>query len=269
VRRKRRRIKILGEPKTEMPVQPINIPIVKSMGYHGGGGDDFYLTSAYCDRDQIQWIYHREIARGLSTPERMRCDCCGADLYVSKNNGQFMSSTTIPEVVGWVRHESSKILTLALIESSLEITRDVLPDFIRRHDFSGRISKIKLYQSSYASPMVGSSNKNELLSNLQLLDTLSVILKKKKKLKIVVREEKLEESPLFVSPALRKKHEKQLRSYLENARRMSSKRKTTTSSGPELKLSATDLKTLSESLDKHLNSFFQWKRRAGVSQPIP
>lgn len=267
MRRFRKKIEMVTRPKSEMPIEPFNLPIDETVGYYSGGGEDSYLTSAYCDNDRIQWVYRREVARGLSHSERMRCECCNRELYVSEARGQFMSSTVSPEIVGWLIEESKEILALVLTESSLETTKGVLPAYIQGHEFSGSITAVKLYQSPFVFRTIGSSNKKELLSSLQYLSTLKVSKRKRKLKKIVLKKENPRESPLFVSDAIRKKYAKQLQNYLRSGGRILSTRRTTSSSGAESKISAAALKTLSLSMGKHLNLFSQWKRQAKALQP--
>lgn len=256
---RRRRKKKINIPKTVMPVSPIDILCHEEVGYFEPG-DDSFITSAYCDRDQIQWLYFRRVARGLSDLDKVECEVCGGDLFVNEKRGSFVTSTWSPEVVGWLKLEESDqgaILNLALTESSFETLRDVLLADILSHDFSGSISTINLLQVGSASKRDLQAARSNISSSLKLIERLKPRLKPKKQRRL--KSDDLSESPLRLPESLNEKELQKMKSFLKNPRADDFKRSTTRSlpnGSRNSKTSSTTLPTLRSSA---LSLFATWK----------
>lgn len=204
-------------PRTKMPVPAINIEA--EGGTFFVGADESFVTSAYCDHDEVQWLYYRQVTRGFSDSELMTCDMCGRKLFVNEIRGHYMSSTTTPEVVGWIRLAPGRTLELALSESSCEMLGDALLEDIRRLDFSGSILKVNLYQTSYVSPNRRRPEKSELLSSLKLIASRRVLKPRKQKspsAELQRRKDDLSESPLRPDPRLIAQSREQTKRFLKN-----------------------------------------------------
>lgn len=239
-------------PKTRMPVPPVNVEIAEK-GNFLPHSDETFITSGYCDADQIQWLYLRQVTRGFSDSELMTCDVCGRKLFVNEIRGHYMSSTTTPEVVGWVRVKQDKTLELALSESSYEMLGEDLLESIRRLNFSGSISKVSLYLTSYITPHGRRPEKSELSHSLKLIRTRKILKPKEQPKRaaeeLQKRKEDLSESPLRPDPRLIEKYREQTKRFLKNPpanaykrSRTQSLRKESKTSGQSRKISQTRLK---------------------------
>lgn len=214
-KRKADRIEI---PRSEMPVSPINMLHQGEMGLFGlpGDDDDFFITSAYCDADEIQWLYFRKVTRGLSELDEVECEVCGGNLFVNERRGSYLSSSITPEVIGWISVGQNQTLNLVLTESSLGMLKDDLLADIQRHDFSGSISTVNLYQITYISRREVELARKSSLSSLKLIEKRKVLTAKKRKLEpLKLNPEDLSESPLRPPKSLSKKDLQLLKKFQE------------------------------------------------------
>lgn len=186
--------------------------------FHAGSDDDdTYITSAFCDRDEVQWLYFRRVSRGFSDLEKVECECCGDKLFVNEKRGSFVSSTITPEVVGWLRAGSNKTLDLVLTESSCETLRDVLLSDIRSHEFSGSISKVRLLQTPSALRKDLLRGISEPESFLKLIEQHAVISRKRKRRKkLRLKGDDLSESPFHPKESLSDKDLASMKRFLRN-----------------------------------------------------
>jgi len=202
-----------------MPVPPLNIVYSGKVGMIGPSteDDDSYITSAYCDKDQVQWVYFRRVSRGFSDLEKVECEFCGGDLFVNEKRGSFVSSSITPEVVGWLKVGLNKTLDLVLTESSCEMLGEGLLDDILSHEFSGSISKVRLLQTPSASSRDLRRGISEPESSLKLIEQRAVISRKRRKRKLLrIKGDDLSESPFLPKKNLSEKSLAQMKKFLLN-----------------------------------------------------
>lgn len=191
------------------------------MGWFGESGDDddSFITSAYCDRDEVQWLYFRRVTRGFSDLEKVECEFCGGDLFVNEKRGSFLTSSLTPEVIGWLKI-NGKILNLVLTESSCATHGDDLLIDILAHDFSGSISTVNLYQ-------IVSNSAHEIrlalksgLSSARLIKTRNVPTAKRNQQRGKPRliKDDLSQSPLQLQRKLNPNELRSMKKFLKNPR---------------------------------------------------
>jgi len=201
-------------PKTLLPVSQINSLVTKTVGYFLDDEQDSFLTSAYCDKDEIQYVYYRSVQRGLSELEKVYCENCGEPLFINEKRGNAMSSSISPELVGmiWIQNET-QVLNLVLIESFLEGVKDDLLSHILAHDFSGSIEAVELHLlSSNSRDQIKLAIKNLKFSTKFLERVLPIKFRKRKKVRLKVDD--LSSSPLRLSN-LSESRLKELKKFLE------------------------------------------------------
>lgn len=178
-----------------LPIPNFNISVDDKWVY-SGYGDDHYLTSAFCKKDNIQWIYLRDVVRGLSFSEKIGCPCCKRNLILGNSNSSHISSSNILEVVGWLQIKR-KILHLAITESYFGELKDVLLQHLREHSFSKSIKAGELSQARYVSRL--HKNRRTAAKLLVTFSPKSFSLNRKEKKLLTTLENTLEEdlkSPL-------------------------------------------------------------------------
>lgn len=220
VRRRRNPDKI-ELPKTQMPIAPLNRLCQEDVGWFGGSGDDddSFITSAYCDKDEIQWLYFRRVTRGFSDLDKVECEVCGGDLFVNEKRGSFLTSSVSPEVVGWLKVEG-ETLNLVLTESSCETHGEDLLTDILSHEFSGSISKVSLHQiTSNLTREIRLALKSTE-SSLKLIETRNVPTRRRKPKRKSgpPKSDDLSESPLQIKSELSQKHLESMKRFLKNPR---------------------------------------------------
>jgi hypothetical protein len=164
-----------------LPIPNFNISADDNSLYDVGG-DDHFLTSAYCKKDKIQWIYLRDIVRGLSYAEKIGCPCCRGNLIIGNSDASFISSSNILEVVGWLQIKR-RILHLAITESYIGELKENLLLHLQEHSFAASIKGGKLLAAEYISPAHRTRRRADKLLQTVLVQNFSLSRRRKKLLK--------------------------------------------------------------------------------------
>lgn len=129
-------------------LQPFSIPYP--------GRDRTYLSSGFCESDEITTIYKRSVVEGDSDVCLVECSVCGGPVITHKHSSK-LTSTLNPEIVGCLIQKDKTLCFVVetdLSPSDFETVKDVILDYLAKHDFTASFQQISVYRSGVNSALV-------------------------------------------------------------------------------------------------------------------
>lgn len=154
-----------------LPVPNFSIQMLQAIDYENHS-DEYYLSSAFCRKDKIQWLFVRSISRGYSDYEKLNCEWCRKECLTENDNGYISTSASL-EMVGFICVKG-KTLHLVLSELYIEHVRDLLLAHLDQHIFSKSLKTGKLWETASLSRKALQSPKRKLLSPPRLIDSFTL-----------------------------------------------------------------------------------------------
>lgn len=135
------------------------------------GRDRTYLSSGFCESDEITTIYKRSVVEGDSDVCTVECSVCGREVITYKDSS-LVTSTYSPEIVGCLIQKDKTLCFVVereLSPSDFEIIKDVILAHLQRHDFTQYFRTISVYRSGVNSNLARKlPPKRDLLSSQKL-----------------------------------------------------------------------------------------------------